>query len=94
MVSKKDVKTKYGTKSKLVLSDNEIRDIVNRLKEGKPLPDEYRFLLFEEKKQVELVWNGKSGEITNVVLPFQIIEQIDEPRKEGDSEEKQNTLFD
>ena len=50
--------------------------------------------LFEEKRQVELVWNGKSGEVTNVVLPFQIIEQVDEPRKESNNEEKQNTLFD
>jgi len=29
MVKKKETKTKYGTKSKLVLSDNEIRDIVH-----------------------------------------------------------------
>ena len=94
MAIKKQEEGRHFTKTKLVISDNEIRDIMNRLKEGKPLPDEYRFLLFEEKRQVELVWNGKSGEVTNVVLPFQIIEQVDEPRKEGDSEEKQNTLFD
>src|SRR3990167_7765110 len=94
MAIKKQEEGRHFAKTKLVISDNEIRDIMNRLKEGKPLPDEYRFLLFEEKRQVELVWNGKSGEVTNVVLPFQIIEQVDEPRKEGDSEEKQNTLFD
>src|SRR3989344_5695067 len=94
MAIKKQEEGRHFVKTKLVISDNEIRDIMNRLKEGKPLPDEYRFLLFEEKRQVELVWNGKSGEVTNVVLPFQIIEQVDEPRKEGDSEEKQNTLFD
>lgn len=41
----------------------------------------YRFLLFEDKREVELVWNGKSNEVCNVVLPFQTIEQIDEPRK-------------
>ena len=28
----------------------------------KPLPDKYRFLLFEDKREVELVWNGKTGE--------------------------------
>lgn len=93
MAIKKQEEGKHFAKTKLVISDNEIRDIMNRLKEGKPLPDGYRFLLFEEKRQVELVWNGKSGEVTNVVLPFQIIEQVDEPRKEGDIEEKQNTLF-
>ena len=31
---------------------------------------------FEKVDQVELIWNGKSSEITNVVLPFQIIEQV------------------
>jgi len=35
------------------------------------LPDKYRFLLFEEKREVELVWNGKTGEVCNIVLPFQ-----------------------
>lgn len=94
MASKKDVQTKYGTKSKLVLSDNEIRDIVNHLEKGIPLPDEYRFLLFGDKREVELVWNGKTGEVSNVVLPFQTIEQVDEPRKEGSGEERQISLFD
>ncbi len=64
------------------LNDNEKRDIVNLIEQGKELPDKYRFLLFDQSKQVELIWNGKSDEITNVVLPFQIIEQIDEPRNE------------
>jgi len=94
MASKKDVQTKYGTKTKLVLSDNEIRNIVNHLEKGIPLPDEYRFLLFGDKREVELIWNDKSGEISNVVLPFQTIEQVDEPRKEGSGEEKQISLFD
>ena len=65
------------------LTDNEKRDIVNLLEQNKKLPDKYRFLLFDESKQVELNWNGKSDEVTNVVLPFQIIEQIDEPRNEN-----------
>lgn len=64
------------------LTDNEIRDINRYLQAGKPLPDRYRFLLFGEKREVELVWNGKTSEVTNVVLPFQIVEQIDEPRAE------------
>src|SRR3989344_105979 len=94
MVKKKEVQTKYGTKSKLVLSDNEIRDITNHLEKGIPLPDEYRFLLFGDKREVELIWNGKSGEVSNIVLPFKTIEQVDEPRKEGSGEEKQIGLFD
>lgn len=63
-------------------SQSEIRDITRYLEEGKPLPEKYRFYLFEDKKEVELVWNGKTNEVTNVVLPFQVIEQVDEPRKE------------
>lgn len=75
------------------LTDNEIRDINRYLESGKPLPDSYRFLLFGDKREVELVWNGKSDEVCNVVLPFQIIEQVDEPRKEKDTKIQQ-TLFD
>jgi hypothetical protein len=36
---------------------------------GKPLPDKYRLLLFDDKREVELVWNGKTNEVCNVVLP-------------------------
>lgn len=75
------------------LSDNEKRDIKKYLDAGKPLPDKYRFLLFEEKQEVELVWNGKTNEVTNVVLPFQVIEQVDEPRSEKEVR-LQQALFD
>ena len=64
------------------LNDNEIRDITKHLEAGRPLPERYRFLLFEDKREVELVWNGKTGEVCNMVLPFQVIEQVDEPRAE------------
>ncbi len=72
--------------SKLQLSDAEKQDIIRHLDEDRPLPDKYRFLLFEDKREVELVWNGKTNEVCNVVLPFQTIEQIDEPRAETDDE--------
>jgi adenine-specific DNA-methyltransferase len=75
------------------LIDNEIRDIIKHLEAGKPLPDKYRFLLFEDKREVELVWNGKNADICNVVLPFQVIEQVDEPRSEKDMALQKN-LFD
>lgn len=64
------------------LTDNELRDINKFLQEGKPLPEKYRFLLFDDKREVELVWNGKTNEVTNVVLPFQTLEIVDEPREE------------
>lgn len=77
------------------LNDNEIRDIVKYLEAGKPLPEKYRFMLFEEKREVELVWNGKTNEVTNIVLPFQIVEQIDEPRVEKEeTQEPQFNIFD
>lgn len=64
------------------LTDNEKREILKLVEADKPLPDKYRFLLFDDKREVELVWNGKTNEVTNIVLPFQVIEQIDEPRAE------------
>ena len=64
------------------LTDNEKRDILNLIQEGKDLPEKYRFILFGDEREIELVWNGKNCDITNVVLPFQIIEHIDEPRLE------------
>lgn len=75
------------------LSENEKRDVIKYLEAGKPLPEKYRFLLFKEDREVELVWNGKTNEVTNVVLPFQVIEQIDEPR-EGKEFGEGGTLFD
>ncbi len=75
------------------LTENEKRDVIKYLDAGKPLPDKYRFLLFKDDREVELVWNGKTNEVTNVVLPFQIIEQIDEPR-EGKEFGDGGTLFD
>jgi len=75
------------------LTDNEKREIIKLIEADKPLPDKYRFLLFDDKREVELVWNGKTNEVTNIVLPFQIIEQVDEPRLDRKSK-WDNTLFD
>jgi hypothetical protein len=65
------------------LTDQEKQEIVRFLEADRALPDRYRFLLFDDKREVELVWNGKTAEVTSVVLPFQTIEQIDEPRTEA-----------
>ena len=64
------------------LTDAEKRDLIKLINEGKPLPEKYRFLLFADKREVELVWNGKSREVCTTILPFQTLEHIDEPRKE------------
>ena len=68
------------------LTDQEQQEIIRFIEAGKPLPDKYRFLLFDDKRELELVWNGKTNEVTNVVLPFQTIEQVDEPRAERPEE--------
>lgn len=75
------------------LTEQEQQEIIRYIAADKPLPDKYRFLLFEDKREVELVWNGKTNEVSNIVLPFQVIEQVDEPRKEKDVN-CQKTLFD
>jgi hypothetical protein len=63
------------------LTDAEKREVVKLIETDKPLPDKYRFLLFDDKREVELIWNGKNSEVTNIVLPFQVSEQVGEPRK-------------
>jgi DNA modification methylase len=75
------------------LSDHEIRDITKALEAGLPINDKYRYLIFKEARQVELVWNGKNTHVQDVVLPFQVIEHIDEPRDEVKLEQQQS-LFD
>ena len=64
------------------LSEAEQRDLVNLIQQGKSLPEKYRFILFEDKREVELVWNGKTRDVCTTVLPFQTLEHIDEPRTE------------
>ena len=64
------------------LTDQEQQEIIRFIEADKPLPDKYRFLLFQDKREVELVWNGKTNQICSTVLPFQTIEQVDEPRAE------------
>ena len=77
------------------LTEQEQQEVIRYIEADKPLPDKYRFLLFDEKREVELVWNGKTGEVCNIVLPFQVIEQVDEPRAEKPEDtEAQMSLFD
>ena len=77
------------------LTEQERQEVIRFVEADKPLPDKYRFLLFEDKREVELVWNGKTSEVCNIVLPFQVIEQVDEPRAEKqDDASLQGLLFD
>ncbi|MHB9032512.1 MAG: site-specific DNA-methyltransferase [Anaerolineae bacterium] len=67
------------------LTEQEKQEIIRLVEADKLLPDKYRFLLFGDKREVELVWNGKTSEVCNLVLPFQTIEQVDTPRAETKS---------
>ena len=73
------------------LSEAEQRDLVTLIQQGKALPERYRFILFEDKREVELVWNGKTRDVCTTVLPFQTLEHVDEPRSET---KIQGDLFD
>jgi DNA modification methylase len=77
------------------LTEQEQQEIIRFIEADRPLPEKYRFLLFEDKREVELVWNGKTSEVCNIVLPFQVIEQVDEPRAEKPEDTAaQLSLFD
>ena len=65
------------------VSDEDRALIADHLARGEPLPDRFRFTLFREPREAELIWPGKTHEVTQAVLPFQSIEQIDEPRAEA-----------
>ena len=65
------------------LTDRDKQIIKDAIDRGEPLPPRYKLMLFADAPEVELIWQGKSSEVTSVVLPFQSIEQIDEPRSEG-----------
>ena len=67
------------------LSEQEKQEIKARLDLGEPLPDNYRWKLFATPRETELIWPGKTNEVTNVVLPFQVIEHVDEPRAESEA---------
>ncbi len=74
------------------LTESEQGEIIELIKQGKPLPKEYIYKLYADEEDVFLFWNGRSETVTNAVLPFHSIEHIDEPRKE--IELQQGVLFD
>ena len=50
------------------LSPAEKRDLIALIEKGKPLPEKYRFLLFADKREEELVWNDKSREVCDQMM--------------------------
>jgi DNA modification methylase len=61
------------------LTEHEKQEIIDMIQADKPLPDKYRFSLFEDKRDAELVWNGKPREVCRIVLPFHVIETVPAP---------------
>jgi len=79
--------------TKLNLSDSEKQQIIDSVKEGRPLPKEYIYKLYADDEDVFLFWNGRNETVINAVLPFHSIEHIDEPRKEEQPEGVMGDLF-
>ena len=79
--------------SKIHLTENEKREIIGLIQEGRSLPKEYIYKLYADDEDVFLFWNGRSESVTNAVLPFHSIEHIDEPRKETVSRNTKDDLF-
>jgi len=75
------------------LTDREKEQIKGMIDRGEPLPPKYKSVLFAQPNEVELIWPGKTNEVTNVVLPFQSIEQIDEPREGTPDGNEQKDFF-
>nr|HID13480.1 site-specific DNA-methyltransferase [Anaerolineae bacterium] len=78
--------------ARINLTESEKNEIIDLIKQGKPLPKEYIYKLYADDEDVFLFWNGRNETVTNAVLPFHSIEHIDEPRKE--IEPQQITMFD
>jgi len=68
------------------LTDREKEELKRLIDAGEPLPAKFKLRLFADAPEVELMWQGKTSEVTSVVLPFQSIEQIDEPRRAAGSD--------
>ena len=68
------------------ITDREREELKRLIDAGEPLPAKYKPRLFADAPEVELMWQGKTSEVTSVVLPFQSIEHIDEPRRAAGSD--------
>jgi len=64
------------------LANEQIEFIIERLKEGKLLPEEFKWLLFEPKQEAELVYAGKERDIDiiteTMAVPLQRVKGFEE----------------
>jgi adenine-specific DNA-methyltransferase len=75
-----------GELTKVELSDADREEIIRLVHAGRSLPARYRASLFDDAPETELIWPGKTIEVERLVLPFQSIEHIDEPRGQTDAQ--------
>jgi len=68
------------------LSEQERKQLAESILAGDLIPAKYGPSIVEGARELELVWPGKSDHVEQIVLPFQSIEQIDEPREKDISE--------
>ena len=69
------------------MTDTKKNEIIELIRQGKKLDRSMIYDLFAgDDEEVFLFWNGRNESVTNVVLPFHSIEQIDEPRAEHNAE--------
>jgi len=62
------------------LTDEQISFVIQRLKEDKPLPEEFKWLLFEGKQEAELGYFGKERDIDiiteTMTVPLQRVKSL------------------
>jgi len=76
------------------LTEDEKNDIIELIKQGRPLPKEFIYKLCADDEDVFLFWNGRSESVTKAALPFHSIEHIDEPRREPGQPGESLDMFD
>jgi DNA modification methylase len=64
------------------LSESQRKALADLILSGEKIPSRFGPSILDEVRDMELVWPSKSDSVEQVVLPFQSIEQIDEPRQE------------
>jgi DNA modification methylase len=70
------------------LSDEQIERVTSLLKEGKPLPEDYKTALFETKKEYELVYTDKAREedilADTMAVPLQLVKTFKSTKGSAD----------
>jgi len=52
------------------LTDREKEQLKSMIDAGQPLPPRLKAVLFDQPHEAELIWPGKTHDVTTVALPF------------------------